>query len=426
MRSEDFSAWVSAIGGLSAQQRREALQALEAANREERDLATGDLAQVPAKEGGKRREGRKDALGTTSHERVEAQGCPHCAGREVVGWGRSYGLLRFRCKACGRTFNALTKTPMAHLRKKDRWLDHARAMIEGKSLAKTAALCGVHPTTAFRWRHRFLRAPASDKPRSLRGIVEADETFILESFKSRWSDPSRKARKRGGTARHAGLYQDNMPILVARDRKGATFDAVLPQVDGASVGAALADVVTPGNHLIGDGGKAIAAFARRAGIPFHAVPAPGKPTPEAPQPAHQQRQRLPRTPQATAQPLQRRRHQDLPNYLGWRRALEAWGGQLAPPNWIKGAIGKRTIPTGNAIKAGFLFRFVATIKKSCLWQTIELTLFGLFGFAWTAGLIRRTMAPPVALASGGCGPDPIRRPRPLRFAPTDAAPMKPP
>ena len=38
------------------------------------------------------------------------------------------------------------------------------------------------------------------------------------------------------------------------------------------MGAALAGVVTPGNHLIGDGGKAIAAFARRAGIAFHAVP----------------------------------------------------------------------------------------------------------------------------------------------------------
>jgi transposase-like protein len=193
MRSEDFSAWRAAIGGLSARQRREALQALEAANGEERDPATGDLAQVPAKEGGKRRGRGKDALGTTSHERVEAQGCPHCAGRAIIGWGRSHGLLRFRCKSCGRTFNALTKTPMAHLRKKDRWLDHARAMIEGKSLAKTAARCGVHPTTAFRWRHRFLRAPASDKPRSLRGIVEADETFILESFKGRWSDLPRKA-----------------------------------------------------------------------------------------------------------------------------------------------------------------------------------------------------------------------------------------
>src|ERR1700738_4506012 len=106
------------------------------------------------------------------------------AARSSAG-DRSHVLLRFGCKSCGRTFNALTKTPMAHLRKKEKWLDHARAMIEGKSLAKTAALCGVHPTTAFRWRHRFLRAPASDKPRSLSGIVEADETFILESFKGR-------------------------------------------------------------------------------------------------------------------------------------------------------------------------------------------------------------------------------------------------
>jgi transposase-like protein len=103
------------------------------------------------------------------------------------------GLSRFRCKGCGRSFNALTKTAMAHLHKRERWFDHARAMIEGKSLAKTAELCGVHPTTAFRWRHRFLGAPAADKPRKLSGIVEADETFILESFKGRWSDLPRKA-----------------------------------------------------------------------------------------------------------------------------------------------------------------------------------------------------------------------------------------
>ena len=69
---------------------------------------------------------------------------------------------------------------MAHLRKTENCLAHARAMIEAQSLANTAALCGVHPTTAFRWRHRFLRAPAVNKPRSLSGIVEADETFVLE------------------------------------------------------------------------------------------------------------------------------------------------------------------------------------------------------------------------------------------------------
>ena len=57
---------------------------------------------------------------------------------------------------------------------------------------------------------------------------------------------------------------------------GATFDAILAQVDGASVRLALAGIVTPGNPLIGDGGKAIATFARRAGIAFHTVPSPGK------------------------------------------------------------------------------------------------------------------------------------------------------
>ena len=338
MKAEDFSGWLSAIAGLSAAQRGAALEALK---RAEGGEARSGSEVSPEAERGKaaKRDRREDALGTTSHERVESHGCPHCAGREVVGWGRSHGLLRFRCKSCGRTFNALTKTPMAHLRKKDRWLDHARAMIEGKSLAKTAALCGVHPTTAFRWRHRFLRAPASDKPRALRGIVEADETFILESFKGRWSDLPRKPRQRGGTARHSGLYQDNIPVLVARDRKGATFDAVLPQVDGASVGAALAGVVTPGNHLVGDGGKAIAAFARKAGIPFHAVPAPGKPTPEAP---HLHINNVNAYHGRLKQWLARFNGvatKNLPNYLGWRRALEAWGGQLAPQAWIKGAIG---------------------------------------------------------------------------------------
>ena len=332
MKVEDFAAWLSAISGMSEDQRREAMVALEKAS------VVGGAAAASAKKGGKR--GRQeDALGTTGVERVAAQGCPHCAGREMVGWGRSHGLLRFRCKSGGRIFNTLTKTPMAHLRKKDRWLDHARAMIEGKSLAKTAALCGIHPTTAFRWRHRFLRAPASDKPRGLRGIVEADETFVLESFKGRRSDLPRKARRRGGTARHPGLHQDNIPILVARDRNGATFDAILAQVDGASVSLALAGIVTPGNHLIGDGGKAIATFARRAGIAFHTVPSPGTPSPAAP---HLHINNVNAYHGRLKQWLNRFNGvatKNLPNYLGWRRALEAWGDKLEPPSWIRGAIG---------------------------------------------------------------------------------------
>ena len=333
MKAEDFTAWLSAISGMSEGQRAEAMAALEKAGA----VAARAEAGVSAKTAGGRSR-REDALGTTSLERVAAQGCPHCAGREIVGWGRSHGLLRFRCKSCRRTFNALTKTPMAHLRKKEKWLDHARAMIEGKSLAKTAQLRAVHPTTAFRWRHRFLRAPAVNKPRRLSGVVEADETFVLEFFKGR-CPICRARRRRGGKARHPGPYQDNIPVLVARDRKGATFDAVLPQADSASVTAALAGVVTQDNHLIGDGGRPIAAFARRAGIPFHAVPAPGKPAPEAP---HLHINNVNAYHSRLKQWLNRFNGvatKNLPNYLGWRRALEAWGDKLEPPNWIRGAIG---------------------------------------------------------------------------------------
>ncbi len=286
----------------------------------------------------KERRVREDALGDVGQAKVERQGCPHCAGRDVVAFGRANGLARYRCKSCGRTFNALTKTPMAGLRKKEQWLDHAQAMIEATSVAKAAERCGVHPTTAFRWRHRFLGSPALDKPKTLTGVVEADETFILESFKGRRSDLPRPPRKRGGKAKHPGLFFENIPILVARDRDGATTDAVLPNVDRASIAAALNGAVTPANRFVCDGGKALVAFARRANIPVHVVPAPGKPSPDAPDlhlnNVNAYHSRL--------KEWMRRFHgvatKNLPNYLGWRRALEAWGEKTTPQNWILGAI----------------------------------------------------------------------------------------
>src|SRR5580693_245564 len=191
MRADEFSVWLSGVGRLSAEQRRRAAAALANLDGGLRPAGgTETCAAGGAADKGAKRGRRVDALGTSGHERVASQGCPHCAGRAIVAWGRSHGLSRFRCKGCGRTFNALTSTAMAHLHKRERWLDHARAMIEGKSLAKTAELCGVHPTTAFRWRHRFLGAPAADKPRKLSGIVEADETFIRDSIRTTFPSSS--------------------------------------------------------------------------------------------------------------------------------------------------------------------------------------------------------------------------------------------
>jgi hypothetical protein len=69
---------------------------------------------------------------------------------------------------------------------------------------------------------------------------------------------------------------------VALRQNGATFDAIPPQVDGASVSLALAGVVTPGNPLIGDGGRRSPLSPAEPGLPSTPVPAPGKPTPAVP------------------------------------------------------------------------------------------------------------------------------------------------
>ena len=164
-----------------------------------------------------------ETVASIVHRRVEVSGCPHCQSHEIVGWGRSDGLPRYRCKRCGKTFDALTKTPMAGLHKKEEWLEHAEAMIDGVSVAKAAERCNVHYTTAFRWRHRFLNSLSSDKPKAMTGIVEGDEMFVLKSFKGKRSDLPRPSRQRGGKAAKRGLSAEQIPIVVVRDREGATF-----------------------------------------------------------------------------------------------------------------------------------------------------------------------------------------------------------
>ncbi len=279
------------------------------------------------------------AVAEAGRRRIAEMGCPHCANRDVILWGKASGLPRYRCRGCGRTFNGLTKTPLAHLRKREKWQEHAQSMIDGNTVSKAAKRSEVAYTTAFRWRHRFLEALSCDKPKTLSGIVEGDETFILESFKGKRSGLPRKSRKRGGKAAKRGLSAEQIPVIVARDRNGATIDGVLPKLDRASITAVLGGIVTPDNQFCCDGGKAIVGFARKAGIPHHILPAPGKPNPQAPEfhinNVNAYHGRL--------KEWMRRFHgvatKNLPNYLGWRRALEAMGNRVNPDDWILGAIG---------------------------------------------------------------------------------------
>jgi hypothetical protein len=76
-------------------------------------------------------------------------------------------------------------------------------MNEGESIRKAAWRCAIGKTTSFRWRHRFLALPETVMARNECGIVEADETYFLRSFKGQRPLP-RASRKRGGRAAKRG------------------------------------------------------------------------------------------------------------------------------------------------------------------------------------------------------------------------------
>jgi len=170
---------------------------------------------------------KKVAVMTTLNEHNRC--CPHCGNNEINRWGNAHGLPRYRCRICHKTFNALTGTPLARLRHREQWMAYSQALIDGVSVRKAAKHCGVDKGTAFRWRHRFLSAIAAAEPSRLHGIVEADETYFLESHKGERHLP-RPARKRGGKASKRGLSSEQIPVLIARDRNRITLDAVLPKL----------------------------------------------------------------------------------------------------------------------------------------------------------------------------------------------------
>lgn len=208
--------------------------------------------------------------------RVEARpSCPTCTSGQVVRNGHANGLQRYKCRVCGRTFNALTGTPLARLRHREKWLVQASMLDASLSVRRAAAEMGVHRTTAFRWRHRFLRFASTTRASALAGVAEADETYTLRSYKGQSYrlriEQSRPARRRGGKAAKRGLSNEQVPILVLRDRSGKTSDFVLERDDARHITPALAQCLADDAILCTDSSAALAAAAQACGLEHQAV-----------------------------------------------------------------------------------------------------------------------------------------------------------
>ena len=245
MDATELKRWLASVARLTPAQKADLLKVLSARDYEAEvgQLVDSRLGQSPA--------------------------CPHCASARIVRNGSASGLQRYKCRACQRTFNALSKTPLARLRKKDKWLQQEDALAQGLIVRLASAELGVAPSTAFRWRHRFLQLAQPVKALVLTGVVEADETFFLRSSKGQ--RPGRAPRNRGGRASRESRGEDLMPVLVARDRSGATADFLLEAVSKKCLSEVLRPRVKADAILCTDGSAAMAATAKEMGVHHEAM-----------------------------------------------------------------------------------------------------------------------------------------------------------
>ncbi len=263
--------------------------------------------------------------------------CPKCGHDRIARWGKASGLQRYRCASCHVTFNALTGTPLARLRHKEKWLEYAQQLAEGQSLRNSAKVCGVHYNTTFRWRHRFLALPNAQKATTLVGIAEADETYFPESFKGRKHDMPRAPRKRGGTAEMPSAEQ--IPVLICRDRAGSTADFILEKADKAHIEAALKPVLAGDAVLCTDRARALDSAVREIGITHRPIDLSagvrviGRVYHVQNVNAYDSRLRE----------WMLRFHgvatHYLANYLGWRRLIDRNRGTLSPSTVLRAALG---------------------------------------------------------------------------------------
>ncbi len=217
------------------------------------------------------------ALARRSASVVAAGACPRCGSLDVVRYGKDKNARqRFKCRDCRRTFNILTGTPMARARKPEKWGRYLSCMTDFMSVRKIV-LTGIelNHRTVWRWRHRFLKATANDNAVVLSGIIEADETFFVRSFKGHrgWKrgvpPENRAARPSAWGALKRGVSGGQVPVLTALDTNGGVFERVLGNM--GEIDAALAGRIAPGSVLCSDGAQAYLRSAKVAGAEHRRV-----------------------------------------------------------------------------------------------------------------------------------------------------------
>ncbi len=136
----------------------------------------------------------------------------------------------------------------------------------------------VTHVTLFYWRHKILSALKQIPTEAFQGIVEMDETYFLFSEKGKRKITERKSRKRGGKAKHRGISNDQVCVLVARDRQKITFSGVLGRgrIRTNKLDEVIGSQLSNSNVLCTDSWRAFSSYANSKGLIHYRFKSDGK------------------------------------------------------------------------------------------------------------------------------------------------------
>lgn len=194
--------------------------------------------------------------------------CPHCGGRQMRRFGyyrTADGVRRqrFVCRGCGRTSSHATGTPEFRLKKRGAWQQMPRFMAESWPLRRVAAALGVHVSTAFRWRHRILRALCESRT-PLEGVVSVTYVFVPYSEKgsrtgvgpgSRGARTPLRDALKGRVRPKFRRFVDGRPtcVLLGRSHSGQAAVVLWSErtirVSPAAMAEGLSQLVSPGAEV---------------------------------------------------------------------------------------------------------------------------------------------------------------------------------
>ncbi|OPJ65097.1 IS1595 family transposase [Clostridium oryzae] len=193
--------------------------------------------------------------------------CPHCNSRQIIKYGHfGENKQRYKCKACGKTFNIYTYTILSYSKKdvKD-WIAYINCMLRKLTVRSSAGEIKISNTTSFYWRHKILKLLKDEMPNDLCGIIEVKTSYSIENLKGRRYrcsqivDNSKKDRR--------------ISTICCVDRRGDIFSKVVCRgtMNYRSVEETLKDRIASNSILCLDNNMAYVSFAKKYKLRFHKI-----------------------------------------------------------------------------------------------------------------------------------------------------------